>query len=146
MLLFSVPSNLLVMSAGLAGVSQGEPAVVHSRDEINAYEWLKENAPSGALVLAAPDTGNRLPAFANLRVLYGHPFETPDAETQEALVRSLYASTAGIEEASLLLNSQGVDYIFFGERERELGEPPWLEKLPLVFQSGKVDIHEVVKP
>lgn len=145
-LLFSVPSNLLVMSAGLTGVSRGEPAVVHSRDEINAYEWLKENAPSGALVLAAPDTGNRLPAFANLRVLYGHPFETPDAETQEALVRSLYASTAGIEEANLLLNSQGVDYIFFGERERELGEPPWLEKLPQVFQSGKVEIHEVVRP
>lgn len=145
-MLFSVPSNLLVMSAGLTGVSRGEPAVVHFQDDITAYAWLKDHAPPSALVLAAPDTGNRLPAFADVRVLYGHPFETPDAEAQEALVRSLYGSIEDPEEAGRILNRYGVDYVYFGGSERELGEPTWLEGFPQVFQSGTVEIFEVVIP
>ena len=142
----SVPSNLIVVSAGLSSVRIGEPAVVHLHDELDAYQWLGEHAPRQSLVLAAPDTGNRLPVFADVRVLYGHPFETPDADTQKALVESIYAWNGPIEEGRRLLSNQGIDLIFYGQRERALGQPTWIEGLPLVFQSGEVEIYEAVMP
>ena len=145
-LILSVPSNLIVVSAGLSGVRIGEPAVVHLQDELDAYQWLGEHAPRQALVLAAPDTGNRLPVFADVRVLYGHPFETPDADTQKALVESIYAWDGSIEDGRRLLSNQGIDLIFYGQRERALGRPTWLEGLPLVFQSGNVEIYQAVIP
>lgn len=145
-IVLSIPSNLIVITAGLSGVRIGEPAVVHLQDELDAYQWLGEHAPRQALVLAAPDTGNRLPVFADVRVLYGHPFETPDADAQKALVESIYAWDGSIEDGRRLLSNQGIDLIFYGQRERALGRPTWIEGLPLVFQSGNVEIYEAVMP
>jgi len=145
-IVLSVPSNLIVVSAGLSGVRIGEPTVVHLQNELDAYQWLDEHAPRQALVLAAPDTGNRLPVFADVRVLYGHPFETPDADTQKALVESIYAWDGSIEDGRRLLSDQGIDLIFYGQRERAIGRPTWLEGLPRVFQSGNVEIYEAVMP
>ena len=145
-IVLSIPSNLIVVSAGLSGVRNGESAVVHRQDELIAYQWLGDHAPQQALVLAAPDTGNRLPVFADVRVLYGHPFETPDAEGQKAFVESIYAWEGSIEDGRRQLSNQGIDLIFYGPRERELGRPTWIEGLPRVFQSGDVEIYEAVRP
>jgi hypothetical protein len=39
-----------------------------------------------------------------------------------------------------------LDYVFFGERERGLGQPEWIMDLPLVFTSDSVEIYEVDIP
>jgi putative flippase GtrA len=139
----SIPSNLVVVATGLWGVSRQEPTLVLSVAEVQAYEWVGRNLPAGALVLAAPETGNRLPAYADVRVLYGHPFETPNAEAQRALIVRLYAWQATPEEAFGLLDELGLDYVFLGAWERQIGEPGWLGGLETVYDSGGVCIYQV---
>jgi hypothetical protein len=146
LLILSVPSNLIVIGAGISGVQRQDPSVIHLRGELEGYAWLDGDAPSGALILASPEVGNRLPAFADVQVLYGHPFETPYADTQKSLVESLYAWEGSIAEAIDLLDELGLDYVFYGERERELGRPEWIGQLPLVFKSQGVEIYEVTSP
>lgn len=145
-LILSVPSNLIVIGAGLSGVQKQDPSVIHLPGELEGYTWLDENSPPGALILASPDIGNRLPAFVDVRVLYGHPFETPYAESQKSLVESLYAWEGSIEEAINLIDQLKLDYVFLGERERLLGHPEWTLELPLLFTSHGVEIYEVVSP
>jgi hypothetical protein len=145
-LILSVPSNLIVIGAGLSGVKKQDPSVIHLPGELEAYTWLDENSPPGSLILASPDIGNRLPAFANVRVLYGHPFETPYAESQKSLVESLYAWEGSISEAINLIDQLNLDYVFLGERERLLGYPEWIMELPLLFTSHGIEIYEVVSP
>lgn len=142
----SVPSNLIVMGAGLSGVAQRQSTMVYSSAELDAYNWLSTDAPPDSLVLAALETGNRLPAFADIRVLYGHPFETPNADEQEQKVLALFRSVEGAEEGIDLLAEYGVDFVFYGRAERALGEPAWLSLLPVVFQRGEVEIREVRFP
>ncbi len=142
-LVLSAPSHLVVAAAGLSGVARGEPLLVISREDLSAYEWLAENADAGSLVLAGPLNGNRLPAYAPVRVLYGHPMETPQAERQHDLVESMYAWTASDQAAIDLLRGEGVDYVFFGPEERELGVPGWIGRLPSVFSSGGTDVFRV---
>ena len=144
LILLVLPSNLLVVSAGLLGVTQGQPAVVHYADELTAYQWMAEKLPQGALILAAPETGNRIPAFTALRVLYGHPFETPNADVQKQKVEGLF-STGGTAAAGVqTLLDEGVDYVFYGPREQEIGNPPWLSDLELIGEFGEVRLYKVI--
>jgi hypothetical protein len=81
-----------------------------------------------------------------VRVLYGHPFETLDAENQKSLVESLYAWEGSNAEAMDFVEQLDIGYIFLGERERELGEPEWIMEFPLIFASQGVEIYKVVSP
>jgi hypothetical protein len=144
--LFSVPSNLVVMGAGLSGVSQGQSLLLHSAAELKAYEWLTTHAPANSMVLAAPEIGNRLPAFADIRVLYGHPFETPNAVEQEEKVLDLYSWEGSAESGIELLKKYEIQFVVYGRAERSLGEPAWLASLPVVFQHEDVEIYEVRSP
>ncbi|KPK89362.1 MAG: hypothetical protein AMJ88_17720 [Anaerolineae bacterium SM23_ 63] len=146
LLILSVPSNLLVIGAGISGVKRQDPSLIHLQGELEGYAWIDENTPPGSLILASPEVGNRLPAYADVRVLYGHPFETPYADTQRSLVESLYAWQGSTEEANHLIDQLDLDYVFFGERERKLGQPEWIEQLSLVFDSQGVEIYEVTSP
>jgi hypothetical protein len=81
-----------------------------------------------------------------VRVLYGHPFETPNAENQKSLVESLYAWEGLNAGAIDLIDQLEIAYIFLGERERALGDPEWIMDFPLIFTSQGVEIYEVVSP
>jgi hypothetical protein len=146
LLALSVPSNLLVIGAGLASVSSGESLVTYPANEKSAYSWIAENITTEALVLCSPEVGNRLPAYASIRVLYGHPFETPQAETQRALVEDLLSYSGAPEAGMALLQEMGVEYVFYGPLEQELGVPSWLNLLQPVYQQENVTIYEVLAP
>jgi hypothetical protein len=145
-LILAVPSNLVVMGAGLAGVRAGDAGLVIPAAEVRAYAWVAGNLPGGVLMLAAPTTGNRLPAYADVRVLYGHPFETPDAVAQRSLVESLYASTEPADEMLGRLSALGVDYVYFGGEEQGLGSPTWLAGWPMVYHEEGVRVFRVPWP
>ena len=140
LLLFVTLTNALVVSAGLSGVARGEPAVVYLPQEDESYEWISANVAPGNLILAGEKAGNRLPAFAEVRVLYGHPFETPNSDTQVDLVQSLYR-----EEGITLgdLHDLGINWIYYGVEERNLGQPGWLTEVKLRWEKGEIAIFEV---
>jgi hypothetical protein len=145
-LVLTVPTNLLVIAAGMWGARQGDPSLVIWPDEAAGFAWLEANAPDDALVLAGVENGNRLPALAGVRVLYGHPFETPHAETELQTVVTLYGWSDSPAVGIGMLQDRGVDLVFFGPRERELGEPAWIGDLTLVYSQGEVEIYQVPGP
>jgi hypothetical protein len=144
-LILSIPSNLIVVGSGMAGVAKNDPAVVLQRDELEAYQWLSQHATRGDLVLAGARAGNRIPAYADLRVLYGHPFETPYAEQQEELAERLYSSMSSAEAGLNEMLALGVHYIFYGPEEKSLGAPNWLVEAKEIFRSGEYTIYEIAK-
>jgi hypothetical protein len=137
--LLALPTSALVLSFGAAGVQARDPLLYLRRDEVQALAWLRANSPARALVLASPEMGLFIPAWTGLRVVYGHPFETIQAERHEDLVREFY--TAGsVEGRPQVL--EGVTYILMGPRERALGQvepdPGWR----VVFRAGEVTVYE----
>jgi len=135
-----LPSNLVVAAAGVTAAARMDPGVTIRDDELQSYRWLEAHAPRRALVLAGPISGSRLPAFADVRVLYGHPFESPEADVAKALVTALYGGAEGSEQ---LLRSHQVDYVLYGPEERSLGSPSWLDTLQPVFRLGEVTLYKV---
>jgi hypothetical protein len=132
-------TNLLVISAGLSGVSEANPAVIYRENELESYRWIAEHVPVGSLVLAGERTGNRIPAFASVRVLYGHPFETPDALEQLEEISFLYGEQASLDS----LHGAGISWVYRGNEESLTGDPAWLDLLTVRWSRGSVTIYEV---
>lgn len=120
MLVLALPSNLLVSAAGLVQVARADQQLLLTTAEHQGYLVLAEEVEAGSLLLAAPETGNRLPAYAHVRVLYGHPFETPDAERMRHEVISLLGDL-GSEYSLQRMEELGIDYVVLGPHERRIG-------------------------
>ena len=135
--ILSLPTTLLLVGImSTAAMRPPDGRLFFSADEAAAFDWLRlaSHAPREPVVIAAPETGLFLPAWAGVRVIYGHPFETLDAANTRSKVERFFAGTA--DRADVL---RDVDYIFFGPREKKLGEadPGWQP----VFESGDVTIY-----
>ncbi len=137
LLILTLPSNLLVMMAATSGAMQRDPRLYLRGDELTALTWLGENTRWTDTVLAAPQMGLFIPAWAGNRVVYGHPFETIEAGAKKARVEAFFR---GGDDA--LLADYGVAYVFYGPRERALGRLPETG-LRGLFSSGQVTIYGV---
>lgn len=141
-LLFSLPTNAVVLLAGVQGARERDPALYLTQGEFSALAWLEQNTDPQALVLASPEMGLFVPAHSGRRVLYGHPFESVNASQEEAAVRAVFQPGAS-GEMRRLVEQRGVDYVFYGDRERLLGalDPqPWLQE---VYRAGEVVLYAV---
>jgi hypothetical protein len=132
-----LPSNFLVYGATLGAIAARDPAIFLTRGEAAELDWLKANAGT-AIVAAAPDMSLFVPARTDARVVYGHPFETVDAEARRRAVEDFYA---GVSPKGTFVAAYDVQYVLYGPRERALGrggEPPaW----PKAFDQEGVVIY-----
>ncbi len=142
-LLISLPTNLLVLLAARHGITTRDPALFLTSGEKAALDWIAEETALDALVLAAPDTGLLIPAHTGRRVIYGHPFETVNAYIEKAAVSSYFEGVWEAGTARSFFSERGVDYVFWGPRERALGPKPELLSLESVVEFAEVTIFRV---
>ena len=143
--LLSIPTNILLLAGALQAVAADSPRLTIHQSELTAFSWVAKNAPSGSLVLAGPETGLLIPAYTNARVVYGHPFETVNADSKESDVMEFFSGELTSVEAISYLRSLGIAYVFYGPREQELGSlpeiPGWVETLSykgtVIFGPGQ---------
>ena len=141
-----LPSNLVILAATLGGALAQEPELVMGSAERAAYAWIADEIPAGSLILAGEVTGNRLPAYADVRVRYGHPFETPHAAGELAWVESIYRSADSTGHVLAEMRRRGVEYVYVGPRERTMGALAWLAALDPVYQDEAVAIYGLPAP
>jgi len=145
LLALSVPSNLIVIASGLVSVAAQDEILVIGDDEISSYEWLGAEGESGSIVLANEQHGNRIPAFASMRVLYGHPFETPNAIEQLELVERLLSSEVDPTVVMNEIMELDIRYVLVGPRDVEKGYLSWLTAAEQVFSKGDYAVYEIKK-
>lgn len=141
-------THLFLIGITLVGALGHSDLLFITPDELAALDWLAEGVAPDALVVASPRTGLHIPAWAGQRVLYGHRFETADAEARKAQLRAFYGSgdlaalqgAGPDEDASPDLRP---DYVFYGPQEQAISgsgwqpDPAWRP----VYQQGTVTIY-----
>jgi len=134
---------LMTLLAALAG----EPWFYLSEGEWAALEWLRDEGRPDVVVLCAPQMGLFVPAWAGQPVVYGHPFETVDAERRRAQVEAYWTGEMRAER-EVFMRENRVGYVLVGPREVEMGdgrlENGELEREP-VFEAGDVRVYEVTR-
>lgn len=138
-----LPTNLFLLLTAHYGLLNHDPLIVLRQDEYQVLQWLEEHTPQDALVLASPGSGLFIPAHSGRRVIYGHPYETAQAQDEKQAVLDFYSSNINITQKRDFLLLRGVDYVLFGPQEHALGELPNLPELSPVFRSGEVALYAV---
>ena len=135
--LLVIPTNLIILATSIYGIQTRDPLLYLTKNEAQAFDWISENSGPEAIILSAPQTGSFVPAHTGRRVLYGHPFETGDANRMEALVESYFRGD--IREADQK-SLQIADYIFVGPRERRLGNCPCTNGMQIAYENESVSV------
>ena len=139
--LLALPTTLILLLSSGAAVSSLDDQIYSEKSEVEAFEWMQQNLPERSLVLASSTSGLYIPGYSGLRVLYGHPFETVNAEERMLAVDSFYSGELPVQAGLSFLKENQINYVFLGPRERALGEIPWIESLDLVYELDGVKIY-----
>lgn len=143
--LTSFLTPLLVIVSTLGAIVQKDSSVYIYPDELRAFSWMEQNLPEKTVVLASPYTGLILPAWTGMRVVYGHPFETVNANESRNSVEEFFHGELTEEEKEIFFSQYGIEYIFIGPREKSLLHEEFTAFGDLVYQTGSVRIFRVVK-
>jgi hypothetical protein len=141
----------LIAIVSLSALS-GETWFYLSAGERAAFAWLRDRGRSDGVVLCAPQTGAFIPAWAGQPVVYGHPFETLNAEQRKARVEAYWMGLMSDVEEREFLNRNEVRYALVGPREQRLSEAKGVAERPvspigqssqLVLDSGTVRVYDL---
>jgi hypothetical protein len=123
----------------IAGHPENARGLLLDRGYAAAFHWLESRTNLNDVVLIGPEGGVWLPGWAGARVVYGHPYETLQADTRYQQVVDWYTGQA--EDCRALLNLYAVTYVISGPDEAALGTTPCLDDLEPVAQFGAVSVY-----
>jgi len=139
---FVLPTNLILLTMCIFGIQTRNPSLFLTQDEVSGFNWLKENAENSANVLTGPETSLYIPAYTGLGVVYGHPYETPEAEENKSAVLDCLMN-GHMTTCDTIIQTQSINYIMIGPRELASGWEPPTFTYPVVYESGRLIIYEV---
>ncbi|WP_322509466.1 hypothetical protein [Anaerolinea sp.] len=144
LLITSILTPLLVIFSSTVAVLQKDSLIYINSDEFRAIKWMDLNLPENSVILASPRIGLILPAWTDLRVVYGHPFETVNASQSKALVERFFLGEMSPVEKAEFFHQYDVVYLFWSPGE-DLAQSKDLFEGDLVYQTGKVRVFRIAK-
>ncbi len=145
----SLLTNIVLIFAGFNTLMKFDRKIFLTRYESEAYHWMRNNLSLDSLILAGEQSGLLIPAWSGQRVIYGHPYESVEANNNKEIVNAFFSGMLDIDAQADLLCNHKIDYILWGYREREIYvEPPAVLILPgftkLIFANRDVSIYQVL--
>lgn len=145
-LVFMGLSNIYILaSSSITAALQQPYPLFRPQGELDGVEWLRSNTPRAEVVLGAYESGNYVAAHAGNRVVLGHWAETVDWQKKYDQVDEFSRATTDDETRHALLVRYHVTYVWWGARERELGNfnPGLATYLQAVYSNPDVTIYRV---
>lgn len=82
---------------------------------VAAYEWLHENTPEDACVVAPFRASSYGTRYAVRRFYFSHTFETPDWQRKQEIVEAFFDEDAPLDEREKLLGDIPCEYLMFAD-------------------------------
>jgi hypothetical protein len=141
-----LPAVILVMG-GVTAVMNVSSPIYRPRNEVEAFEWLRENGKPEDVVLAVYETANPLPAWTPMRGLVGHGPESIHLEEINARVERFYEDGTSDAERRILIEEFDVDFVIHGPDEQGLGgwKPETTSYLALSYENAEYKIFRLVE-
>lgn len=116
-----IPTNLYLLSWRFVDLRRHDYPYFFYRDEVAAMRWLEE-APPDSVVFSAYEAGRYLPGISGQRVFLGHWAQTVKFFDKRAVVAEFFAAETSEERRRQILREYDIDFIFYGQVERALGD------------------------
>lgn len=114
-------------------------------EEVEAMHWLRENAVEGDVTFSSYYMGNFIPAYSGRIVWIGHGPQTIDLPQKKVVSDWFWEEDAEVSEKENFLVEQGINFVFYGRKEKEIGEfdPNTKIFLKKVFENKRASIYHV---
>lgn len=144
-LLAVLPTNVYLWTWRFIDLARHDYPYYLHQDELEALDWLEQNAQSDDVVLSSLTIGQYVPALAGTRAFLAHWAQTVDFYDKEERVRRFFDVSVPTEPRLETVCSFSVDYVFHGPAERELGEydPASASWLSPVFVTQETSVYQV---
>lgn len=138
-------TTILVFAGSIFSVLQVKTPIYRPADEISAFQSITPAGSSYPIVLAAYDTANALPAWAQARTLIGHGPESIHLKEIQPRVEKFFQQETSNNERVQLIKEFNIRYIIWGPAERKLGswDPASLPVLNKTYQNAVYQVFEV---
>lgn len=144
-LVFLFPSTILLLTGGILGAANPSFPAFRQKSQAKAFKFMAGQVDPGDVVLTSYATGNALPAWAPVRVIVGHGPESVFLEEFEPKVERFFQSETPDVERQNLLSEFDIQYVFWGDGEKALGDwdPRQGEYLVQIFETEGNAIFKV---
>ncbi|BCY18613.1 hypothetical protein hrd7_24620 [Leptolinea sp. HRD-7] len=142
-LIMTILTPLFLLSMTIFAPLNHNSLYYYRSDELEAIDWLSTQERKPVAVLASSETGLLIPTVRRIRVLYGHPFESIDADNNKKAVENFFDGRMEINECREFLEKNEIDWVFIGPRERLLGESKLINDIKPDKQFGQVSLYSV---
>ncbi len=141
--ILALPTALFLYVGVVYSAVANTPLTVYvaSRDEWQAGEWLAARMGPEEVVLGAEKSGFWLAALVPGRVWLGHEGITYDVPGKHAVIERVLHSPP--DEAARILRQHGINYLFYGPRERAEGTLTETGALRRIYEDGGVEVFRV---
>jgi hypothetical protein len=142
-----LPTNFIVLLSGIRAAAGQDPQIFISSSVEDGHDWIIDHTEQDDIILANEKNGLYIPSMTGRRVVYGHPFETINADIEKDFGEKFFMGELSTETAQTQLAQKSVDYIFY-EIKLAHDIADWMKDMeyPLVFSNNKVEIYMVMKP
>ncbi|HEY9077115.1 MAG TPA: hypothetical protein VIO61_11325 [Anaerolineaceae bacterium] len=135
----SLITPALVYIILIVGLCSNNSWLYIEKGETEAFQWINSHTRENTVILASPETGAILPAYTHAKVIYGHPFESIDAHNRYHAVTDFYSNE--IFSGNKSFSSIDINYVWYGNRERKIGFPNWLNGRTAIYHQNGVYIY-----
>lgn len=144
-LIFLSLSNLFLVSGDIYMYQSRKEFTYIDKSLIEAMDFLKNKKNSFVIFNTSQNIVNIVPAFTGKSVYVGHGVETVNFFSKQNEVDWFFDTNRQEKIEKDFLANRSIDYIFYTDKERQLGEydPQAKEYLQLVFENDKVKIYQV---
>jgi hypothetical protein len=145
-ILLFLPSSMFALAADVMVFQQARELSYLHIDEKTALDWLRQESPTGSVVYSAVKTGLVLPAYSLRSSYVGHAVETPDYVGRKLEPNWFFAVDRPEEIERAYLERRGINYLWYGRREQELGtfNPAMKNYLEPVVELPTVTLYQVL--
>ena len=120
------------------------PYYFYSSDQVAAFAWMRVHLHYQDVVLATYMSGNDLGGWANVSVFEGQWTQTVDVVNKNRAAEHFFSAAATDAWRQDLLADSGVDYVYWGPAEKNLGADlrgrPYLQA---VYTAGDITVFRV---
>ncbi len=134
LLLLCFPSSMLLLIGSISASLSKEAPVYRPCGEVEAFLSLSGGDTRKYVVLASYESSNALPAWAPVYVLTGHGPESIYIDDITSEINEFFQSDTSDITRKEFIEKMGIDYIFWGPDERDIGD--WNPK-----KSGFLTVH-----
>lgn len=141
----SLFSSLIFFVGGSFTVTQLQTPMYRRQGEVQAFTFIQQTAPSGAVVLANYESANPLAAWAPIRTVIGHGPESANLKEIQPRVDKVFNSAYSIPECQEFLREFNVEFILVTPSEGKFESNRLIEAglLSEIFNQAGYQVFKV---